>query len=308
MKMASLVPEKTPWGDAFNKMAADWSKVTNGEVELIVYHGSVTGKENDTLRKLKGNQIQVAVLSSLGLRLIAPEIMAITTPFLIRDNTELDMVLKEVKSDIEKKISENGFHTIGWSKVGWVKFFSKAPVFIPSDIKKMKLATDKDQPELMAAFKSMGYQMVPMAFTEVLIYLNGGMIDALYQNPATIAGLQIFGLAKNMASINVAPFMGTILMNDSAWRSIPDKYKPELIKVVKKLEADLDSSVQKFEASTIDIMKQYGLVINNVSPQQEQIWYDDMEKIGLNMFSNPQAKAMYAKIGTLLKNYRANKK
>ena len=45
IKMASPVPENTPWGYFFNQLAADWRRITNGEVELIVYHNGVAGSE-----------------------------------------------------------------------------------------------------------------------------------------------------------------------------------------------------------------------------------------------------------------------
>ncbi|MDR0487527.1 MAG: C4-dicarboxylate ABC transporter, partial [Treponema sp.] len=50
IKLASLIPENTAWGAAINKMAADWYKATNGEVEMIVYHNATAGDEPEVLR------------------------------------------------------------------------------------------------------------------------------------------------------------------------------------------------------------------------------------------------------------------
>jgi TRAP-type C4-dicarboxylate transport system substrate-binding protein len=129
IKLASLVPENTPWGSALNRMAAEWAAATKGEVSLMVYHNGSAGSEVDTLRKLKMNQIQAAILTSFGLNTITPEILTMSAPFLIRNNTELDLVLNDLKPELERRINEKGFYTLAWSKAGWVKFFSKAPVF-----------------------------------------------------------------------------------------------------------------------------------------------------------------------------------
>jgi len=40
IKLASLVPENTAWGAAINRLAAEWARITNGEVEVIVYHNA----------------------------------------------------------------------------------------------------------------------------------------------------------------------------------------------------------------------------------------------------------------------------
>jgi TRAP-type C4-dicarboxylate transport system substrate-binding protein len=309
IKLASLVPENTPWGSALNRMAAEWKAATNGEVELAVYHNGVAGDEGDVLRKLKGNQIQAAILSSFGLNAITPghEIMTLSCPFLIRNNEELDLVLNNLKPDLEARINREGFFTLAWSKAGWVRFFSKQPVFVPGDLKRQKLGTSEQEPALMDAFKAMGYQMVPVAMNQALVYLNGGMIDAVYQSPINVGGLQIFGVAKNMASINIAPFMGGIVMNQAAWRSIPEQHKPALLRIAKRLEAELDTSIQQLEASAITTMKNYGLKISEISAAQEQIWYDDVNRVMPSLLENTFNRELYEKIEALLKANRSGR-
>jgi TRAP-type C4-dicarboxylate transport system substrate-binding protein len=304
IKLASLVPENTPWGVALNRMAVEWAQASNNEVELKVYHNGTQGSEADVFRKLKSNNVQAAILTSFGLNSITPEIMAISCPFLIRNEAELDFVLNNLKSELEQKINSKHFFMLAWSKTGWVRFFSKAPVYVPADMKKQKLGTNESDTNLMDAFKAMGYNMVPVAMKDILISLSGGQIEAVYQSPVNAGGMQIFGLAKNMASINIAPFMGGIVMNETAWKRIPDKYKPELLRIAKRHERELDGAIQKLEAETIATMQNYGLVINRLSPAQEQLWYDDVEKTLPKLLGTTFNKEMYEKIETLLKDFR----
>jgi TRAP-type C4-dicarboxylate transport system substrate-binding protein len=306
IKLASLVPENTPWGAALNRMAAEWRTASNGEVELVVYHNGVAGDEGDVLRKLKGNQIQAAILSSFGLNAITPghEIMTLSCPFLIRNNEELDLILNNLKPDLEARINREGFFTLAWSKAGWVRFFSKQPIFVPADLKRQKLGTSEQEPALMDAFKAMGYQMVPVAMNQALVYLNGGMIDAVYQSPINVGGLQIFGVAKNMASINIAPFMGGIVMNQAAWRAIPEQHKPALMRIAKRLEVELDTSIQQLEETAITTMKNYGLRINEMTPLQEQLWFDDATRIIPSLLGSTFNRELYERIDALLKTHR----
>jgi TRAP-type C4-dicarboxylate transport system substrate-binding protein len=306
IKLVSLVPQNTPWSDLLNRMASEWYKATNGEVELVIYH-NIQASEADVLRQLNMNQIQAAMLSTFGLKLITPAIMTLSCPFLIRDNGELDIVLNALKPDIEKQISDKGYFTLAWSKIGWVRFFSKSPVFVPEDLKRQKLGTSETEPELMDAFKAMGYHMVPVAMNQILVSLSGGQIDAVYQSAVNAGGLQVFGLAKNMASIQVAPFLGAILLNQRAWRSIPDAYKPELLRITKKLEAELDTSVQALENDVIQTFVNYGLVINQVSPEQEQLWYTDVNRAMPSLVGPVFDKAMYERIDALLRAHRAGR-
>ncbi|MDR0642066.1 MAG: TRAP transporter substrate-binding protein DctP [Treponema sp.] len=306
IKLSSLVPEQSPWGDLLNRMAAEWYRATNGEVEMLISHG-MKSSEADLLRQLNLNQIQAAMLSTFGLKLIMPEIMTLSCPFLIRNNEELDLALNELKPDIENQISRRGYYTLAWSKVGWVRFFSKNPVFVPADLKRQKLGTSESEPELMDAFKAMGYQMVPVAMNQILVSLSGGQIDAVYQSPVNAGGLQIFGRAKNMASIRVAPFMGAIIMNQRAWRSIPERHRETLMRITRKMEAELDVSVQAFEAELLKSFEEYGLVINQVSPEQAQLWYSDIDRAIPSLIKNVFDEGMYNRINARLRAYRGGR-
>ena len=304
IKMASPVPENTPWGYFFNQLAADWRRITNGEVELIVYHNGVAGSEKEVVRNLRVNQIQAAVLSTYGLYEISPEVMTLSCPFMIRDDDELDLVLAGLKDELEEKINGKGYFTIAWARVGWVKFFSKQPVFVPADLKRQKLGTNADQAEMNEIFRTMGFQMVPVARNDILIALNSSMVDAVFQSPVAVGSTQIFGLAKNMASINIAPFIGAVVFNRRSWRAIPEKYKPEMIASVRKNEADLDKAIREMEDDMIKTMENYGLRVNQLSPQQEQLWYDEIGKSMPSLIGSMFDRGVYGRIETILRNHR----
>ncbi|MDR2953322.1 MAG: TRAP transporter substrate-binding protein DctP [Treponema sp.] len=306
IKLASLVPESTPWGAAINRMAADWARITNNEVEVIVYHNGTAGDEPEVLQKLRLNQIQAAVFTSIGLNSIMPEVMAVSYPFLIRNNAELGEVMGKIRPDIDARIQQNGFTTLAWANAGWVKFFSKAPISVPNDLRKMKLATGASDQQMIQAFRIMGYQIVPINLTELMVSLNSGRVDAVYQSPIYAAGNQIFGVAKNMSSVNIAPFMGGILMNNTAWKRIPDKYKPQLQTVCKQMETNIETSIGNLETDAIATMVKYGLKINELNTQQMQEWYSDTAGYENNLVgSNPIFnREYYQKINTILANYR----
>jgi TRAP-type C4-dicarboxylate transport system substrate-binding protein len=304
IKLASLVPENTAWGAAISRIAAEWSQATDGEVELVVYHNGVAGTETEVLRKLKLNQLQAAIFTSIGLNSVTPEVMTVSYPFLIRNNQELDVVLGKIKPDLDAKMQQNGFVTLAWARAGWVRIFSKTPVFVPGDLRRMKVGTSPDEAKMMQAFKTMGYQMIPVNLNESLVALNGGMIDALWLSPIAVAGAQIFGVAKNMTDINVAPFMGGIIMNNTAWRRIPDKYKDKLKAICKKIETEIEGSIPRLEDDAISTMAKYGLTINHLSPQQSQEWHDDMGKYESGLAGPVFNRDLYLRIKGILEEYR----
>jgi TRAP-type C4-dicarboxylate transport system substrate-binding protein len=304
IKLASLVPENTPWGAAINRMAVEWAQATNGEVELIVYHNGVAGSEGEVLRKLNLNQIQAAVFTSVGLNSVTPEIMTLSYPFLIHDDGELEEVLRQLRPELDARIERNGFVTLAWARAGWVKIFSRSPVFVPQDLRRQKVATSPDELAMLQTFKTMGFQMVPVNINDTLVSLNGGMIDAVYQSPIYVAGNQLFGIAKNMSALNLAPFMGGILMNRNAWRRIPDRYKDRIMQICKRVEREIDSSIALLEANAVNTMSQHGLIINTPTPAQQEEWYQEIAGYERQLAGPIFNLEIYQRITSILAAYR----
>jgi TRAP-type C4-dicarboxylate transport system substrate-binding protein len=307
IKLASLVPETSPWGAALNKMAGNVKAETNGAVEIIVYHGGVAGGEADVLRKLRLNQIQAAILTSFGLNEITPEILALSCPFLIRNSGELDYVLEKLKPMMEEKINESGFQTIAWSKVGFVSFFSKVPVRTPAEMKKLKVGTSDTETALLNVFKSMGYQLVPQSMDRVLIDLNTGRVEAVYQEPLSAASFQLFATAKYLMNFPIAPFMGGIFMNQTAWRTIPEQYRSVILKHAKVAETEIDTQLDSLRKDALDMMTAHGLTLYDLTPEEQEMWINDVEAALPRLVGSMFDADMYRRITEILKEYRSKK-
>jgi TRAP-type C4-dicarboxylate transport system substrate-binding protein len=193
---------------------------------------------------------------------------------------------------------------MAWSKVGWVRFFSRRPVLVPADMKGQKLAVGNDVPSLNDAFRTMGYQLVETSLNDVIVSFNSGAIDAAFQSPVNAAVSQLFGIAKNMSSMRIAPFMGAILLNQTAWRSIPDQYKDALIKIGREVESQNNQNVKKMEDEAVAAMLKNGLIINQCNPAQEREWIDDVNKVMPQLLNKTFDKTLYNDIQDVLKQIR----
>jgi TRAP-type C4-dicarboxylate transport system substrate-binding protein len=305
IKLASMVPANTPWGAALNRMAGEWSAATNGEVRMQIYPNGTQGTETDVLQKLNMNVIQAAVFTSLGLNKLAPEILTLSCPLLIQNDEELTAVFDVMKPELEAKINSQNYYSLALVRGGWLKIFSKEPVLVPSDLKRMKVGSDPHEPAMMAAFKSMGYQVVPVESNRTLIALNGGTIDAIYVSPIASAGMQFFGVAKNMATINIAPFLGGIVINKHTWETIPEQHRAAILRITRRIGTEIEISLAQLESDAIDTMTRYGLAINDLNSRQKQEWYDDLEKaLPILLGSATFDQDTYDKIDRIVKTYR----
>jgi TRAP-type C4-dicarboxylate transport system substrate-binding protein len=304
VKLASMIPENTAWGAALNQMSAEWSKATNGRVELVVYHNGVAGDEGEVLRKLRINQINAAICTSVGLHTVVPEIMTRSYPFLIRTADEYKEVLTKIGPDLDAKMASNDFVILSWTSAGWLRLFSRSPVFTPADLRAQKVGTSPETPTMTQAFKTLKYQIVPVAIPDLMTSLNSGMIDAVYMSPIAVAGGQIFGITKNMCSFNLCPFMGGMMVHKATWRRIPVEYQSKLMEITQRIAAELNMSINGLESEAISTMEKFGLVINQASPAQEREWINEFEGKKTELLGPVFDAATYNKIDAILKEYR----
>jgi TRAP-type C4-dicarboxylate transport system substrate-binding protein len=307
IKLASSLPSNSDWGIILDRIAADWYRVSNGEVILSISHQRA-GTEEQYLQWLRQNRFQAAVFTSSALNNVAPEIMALSIPFLIRNNEEFDAVLAEVRPLLDTKIEERGYKNLAWAKAGWVKIFSRSRVSVPNDLRRLKLGTSPSDKKFSDAFKALGFQMVGVSLTDIPLFFNSGRIDAIYQSPIAVQTSSIYKMAGHMLSLNLAPFMGGILMNRQGWESIPERYREALREIVRRAGMEFEDSFYRREAEAVAIMRRDGLVYNEISPQEEQVWLNDISAripglVDRNVFD----KAMYLKIEDILQRYRGSR-
>ncbi|GHU65243.1 hypothetical protein FACS189447_03830 [Spirochaetia bacterium] len=307
VKIASPLPKDSPWGKALDRMAVEWGKTTNNQVRLRVLHGGTEGGEGKMLLSLSSNTIQAAVFTSFGISAINPKVITLSTPFLIRTDAELNAVLPIIQPELEAQINQTDYVMVAWSKVGWVNVFSKDPVFVPDDLKRQKMATNADADDLNTAFKSMGFQMVETDLTDVGTKLLSGAIMAAYQNPAAVAAYQLHKELKNMLTLNLAPLLGGIVVNQITWKKIGDlnpKYPEDLMKATRRIAAELDASMQTTVNSAITTMTRGGLKVNQPNPSQAQLWYNEVDRVIPGLLGTTFDRDIYQKINNILATQR----
>ena len=287
VKLASVAPEQSPWGNALNQLEVEWARISNGQVRLTVYHNAIAGEESDVLRKMRLGALHAGVFTSAGMKQIVPEVFSVSVPFMIRSEAQLDYVMERIRPELEDLFRDNRMHVLSWSRAGWVHFFSKEKVVYPEDLKPQRLASDPNDLELQQAFKIMGYNPIPMPQPELLTSLNSGLVDAFYTAPLVAGGYQWFALAPHMLDLKVAPFLGAIVISDAVWRRIPNNIKDELMAAARRVAAQIDEDVRELEAEAVESMQQYGLEVTEVTPRIEQMWVEDVSRYSdamLNVF------------------------
>jgi len=307
IRLASPMPRNSDWGRTLDRIAAEWGRVTNNEVRLRILHDGVEGGDAKVLSSLSSNNIQAALFSSFGLSSICPAIMTFSVPFMIKNDTELDLALKEAKPYLEAQANRTNFTVVTWSKGGWVNMFSKDPVFVPDDLRRHRIATSPESEDMNMVFKTMGFHLVETNMADIGPRLANNMINAFYQTPAAVAPLGLHKSLRNMLDMPLAPFLGAIVVNRVTWNKISPDRQRELMRVTQSIADEFDVTMPRIAGNAVTMMSREGLTVNKLTPAQEDIWRMELDKAIPPLLGTTFDRELYRIINTTLEKARSGR-
>jgi TRAP-type C4-dicarboxylate transport system substrate-binding protein len=304
IKLGSLAPVDSPWDKALQKMALDWQTLSRGRVTVKIYSGSIAGDEPDLLRKMRIGQLQAAAMSGSGLGKIHPDFLVYQLPFMARNDQELEYLFQRLRPRLEKLAEEKGFTFLAFTRSGWLRFFAKSKVVVPSDMARMKFFVMEGSPEVDQAWKEMGFHIVPLPTNDAFAALQSGMVEVFTASPLAAAATQWFALAPNMTDFNWAPFTGGLVISSQAWKRIPAELRPELVRAAEATLSGLTAEAEKVEAQAMQIMKQNGLAVYKPTAAQLAEWEKLVENALKILLDNPISSDIYREARGYLEEYR----
>jgi tripartite ATP-independent transporter DctP family solute receptor len=202
-----------------------------------------------------------------------PPVAALGLPFLFPDDGDsLRAILKHGKATkfMRDDLSTVGFKGAAFHTVGFKQFTnSKKPITKLEDFKGIKFRA-MASPILLAQFKALGANAIPIPFPEVYNALQTGLADG-QENPYWfIYQMKIYEVQKYLSVSNHAQIALYNLLSKKFW----NKLSPDLKKIVddafiegEKINWDV---ARKIDKKAIEGLKKGGLKFFNILPKERE--------------------------------------
>lgn len=266
IKLATLVPEGSVWDKAMREMGAQWNATTQGRVTLRIYPGGVAGDEPDVVRKMRLGQLQASAVTTAGLASIDPAFHIFNIPMFFTSYPELYATLDALEPILRKRLEDKGFVLLSWGHGGWVYFFTKAPVADAAALKKTKLFVWAGDEQLAQQWKTLGFNPVALAATDMMTGLQTNMIDAYPATPLIGLTLQWYRQTPNLMGLGLAPLVGGLVVTKASWMKISEADRTAISTSTRKLENRLKLEVPRQDTTAVLEMEKRGLKTNPVKP------------------------------------------
>ncbi|RME02898.1 MAG: hypothetical protein D6805_08420 [Planctomycetota bacterium] len=270
LKLATVAPDGSSWMKIMEKMDEELRQKTQGEVGFQIYGGGRAGEEGAVLEKMRDGEYHAAGFTGLGLGKIYKDTRVLQLPFLYKNYSEYDYVLKKIHRKLWRGIYKNGFIHLGWAEGGFVNLFSKKRLTSLSDIQNSSLWLRQGDPFLKEMFKGLGIVApVPLGLQDVLPMLQTGKVDTFGVSPLACVALQWHSEVNYCLAYDIYNITAALVISKKVWFRLPKSYRLPLYKTVKKYAKKLVATSRRDnEKAKKDLLK---MGIENIQPSSAQV-------------------------------------
>ena len=278
LRLATLVPDNSPWSNALRSMDAAVKKATENRVGIQVFPGAAA-TEQAILSRIKIKGFDAATLTIGGLGSIDKAFNVFGMPFFFESDAELQHVQKQLMPIISAKLGAQRYHLVNWGHGGWVRLFSKTPLRTIAEIKSAKLFTTVGDQDTINWYERNGFHPVGLQPSQIGSSLATGVITATPSPPVYAAPLQIYRTAKYMLDVPLGPLTAATVVSDAAWAQISEADRAKILEVGAATEASLNASAPALDAKYIAEMKKAGLEVVTVDAKALADFKAEAEKL-----------------------------
>lgn len=305
IRLATLIPRGSSPFHILEGMGQEWKKASSGGITLTIYPDGTQGNEEDMVRRMRVGELQAATLTVSGLSEIDPAVGALEKiPMAYHSLEELEYVRAQTQPELEKLLEQKGFVVLFWADGGFIHLFSRTPALHPNDFKKMKVFVGAADQEEIAIAKGLGFQAVPLGWTDVLPNLKTGLIDAVPAPPYFALASQFDLVAPHMLDVKWAALVGATVMTKRAWDKIPSDLHAAVLKSAAEAGKQMQAQSRTEAGQALEAMKKRGLTLHAVTPELEREWREFAEGVYPKMRGTMVPAAMFDEVMQLLGAYR----
>lgn len=305
IRLGTLAPQGSTYHRILQEMAERWRTVTNGQVQVTIYAGTM-GSEAELVRRMRLGQLQAGTLTGVGLRDIDPAVSALQQmPMMFHTLEEMDFVRARLAPVLAQRMAERGFVVLFWGDTGWVRFFMREPVTRPDEFKHLKLFVTAGETDQFDMMRSAGYQPVALEWSDALTALQTGMIDAVPTIPYFALAMQFHTVAKYMLELNWAPLVGATIISRRVWEALTPEQRAAMQQAATEAGRQFILRGRAENDEAVAAMRSRGLRVLAVTPEAEAQWRTTSEAFYPRIRGQMVPADMFDEVVRLLAEYRA---
>jgi len=275
----NAVPESA--AVAFDWMAGEVKKQSNGELDMQFFGSTLLSKELDIMNAVKSGNIAMGSPAGAAAT-IFPEMGVFLVPYLVKSYDQAYTMFNGAVGDkLDKEFQDKyKVKTLCFFDYGFRHFFTtKKAIVEPKDLRGSKIRVQQAK-VFGDTINGLGGNAVPMAWGEVISAAKQGVIDGGDLPIVNQVALKIYEVSKycSMTFHNYGPTLNT--MNLAVWESLSDPHKKLMLDTSREAQEKIRQATESVDnlAAAKKELEPKGMTVvqGNVDAfrkvAQEKIW------------------------------------
>jgi len=236
-------------------------------------------------------------------------------PGVLRENDEYPAVAQAIAWPyLDKSLQKKyGIRLKGINHWAGITLYANKPIRTLDEFKGVKIRGMGYYDSL--AFEKVGAAGIMVPWDEAFLAVQRGVVDGLVTGLVAYESMGFWQYAKyiNMWPVHGASCAAMIIVNEKAWKALPDDLKPIVAKILREAGQENCRCNSSLVAASLESLKKKGCEVIRPSEEEYQKSLEMMEPVRQKWIQQceeagtPEAREMLEKIEAYLAGYRAGK-
>jgi tripartite ATP-independent transporter DctP family solute receptor len=262
MRINTVLAQNSQYGAAIDTFAKEVEKRTSGRYKIQTFYAASLGAERESVEAVQLGTQELTFSSTGPIPNFVPEVKILDVPFLFRDYTHARAVLDgPIGQELLKKFESKGFKALAWGENGFRHMTTaKRPINVPEDLKGLKIRT-MENPVHIQAYKALGMNPTPMAFSELFTAMQQGTVDGQENPLSVITSAKFDQVQKHLTLTGHVYSPAVFLMNKATFDKLSEADRQIFLEAAKEGAKAARARVDADEARAVADLRNKGMQI-----------------------------------------------
>lgn len=249
-----------------NLVAEKVDEMTGGKFTLDIHSGGDLGGDADLIRQLQSGDIDAVGCQIAPVVPFIPDLAVFDLPmaFAKYDGDTIDSVLNgegDFRSALDAAYEANGMHLLHFLQNATYRLTS-SNVNLPdlASFSDLQIRT-MENANHMAFWTAIGATPTPLAWAEVYVSLQTGLIQAEENSADTILNANLNEVQKYLACTNHILYCNQFSLNKDCWDNLDPAYQEVLVQAIQEASDEIRSQLSELDKTSKESLQEAGMEI-----------------------------------------------
>lgn len=281
INFSHVVAEDTPKGQAAIKFADLLEQKSNGRIHVIIYPNGMLYNDNNELKALQNNDVQMIAPTFSKLTKTIPTWEVLNLPYLFHTDEEVEKVLNgRVGEQLLNQLNHVNIKGLAFWNNGFKQMISeKKPLLKWEDFKNLKIRAMPSR-VLQSQFDLMGANSVHTSFDELYKEIEKHEINAQENTLSNIYSKGFYQVQNHITLTNHGLLGYAVLMNEDFWNSLPQDLQDDVVEAMQEATEWNFQMAKKLNQQDLENLKKNpNIDLNTLSVTEQNKWEEKFKPL-----------------------------